>query len=472
MRIDHRSNRRARAPQGRLLRAAMAAAVVVVTATGCDLDRLLNVPDPAVATPGSIQTEASLPVLLAGAQGDFQVAFAGSGGSEGQVNMIGLFTDELHYTSTFPTRIDVDRRSINITNSTMEPIHRNLHRARTSAERAVAAYDEFSPQQIGRSTALNLHGFTYVLFAENYCSGVPFSTMTDAGDTEYGNQLTTVQMLESALASFDGALAGAAGTGAAAVQQRNLAHIGRARTLLNLNRRVDAAAAAAEVPTSFVALVEHSANSTRQQNAAYVYQYQGRRWSVADQKGANGMPFRSANDPRVPWVRGTGGLTNGFDNSPLFLQQKYTEFGAPVVLASGVEARLIEAEAALRAGSGQWLSILNALRASPPAGYYPVSRYPGIGALAPLSDPGSAAAREDLLFRERAFWLYLTSHRLGDLRRQIRQYGRTANQVFPTGEYGIWNPDKGGEYGPDVNLPVPFDEQNNPNFETCLDRNA
>jgi hypothetical protein len=28
-----------------------------------------------------------------------------------------------------------------------------------------------------------------------------------------------------------------------------------------------------------------------------------------------------------------------------------------------------------------------------------------------------------------------------------------------------------GTYGPDVNFPVPFDEQNNPNFVQCVDRN-
>jgi hypothetical protein len=60
------------------------AAAVLFTATACDLDRLLDVPDPAVATPGSLQSEASLPVLLAGAQGDFQVAFAGSGARKGR----------------------------------------------------------------------------------------------------------------------------------------------------------------------------------------------------------------------------------------------------------------------------------------------------------------------------------------------------------------------------------------------------
>jgi hypothetical protein len=37
--------------------------------------------------------------------------------------------------------------------------------------------------------------------------------------------------------------------------------------------------------------------------------------------------------------------------------------------------------------------------------------------------------------------------------------------VFPAGNYF-----KGGLYGTDVNFPVPFDEQNNPNFQQCLDR--
>ena len=31
----------------------------------------------------------------------------------------------------------------------------------------------------------------------------------------------------------------------------------------------------------------------------------------------------------------------------------------------------------------------------------------------------------DLLFSERAFWMFATGHRLGDMRRLIRQYGRT-----------------------------------------------
>ena len=79
--------------------------------------------------------------------------------------------------------------------------------------------------------------------------------------------------------------------------------------------------------------------------------------------------------------------------------------------------------------------------------------------LAPLTLEPTAAGQVDQLFHERAYWMYLTSHRLGDLRRLIKQYGRAVNAVFPNGLYF-----KGGTYGTDVNVPVPQQEQNNPNF--------
>ena len=79
------------------------------------------------------------------------------------------------------------------------------------------------------------------------------------------------------------------------------------------------------------------------------------------------------------------------------------------------------------------------------------------------------------MFRERAFWLYLTGHRLADLRRLVRQYNRSVDEVFPGGggaPYVIDGNDKGGNFGSDVNLPVPFSETNNPNFQDCLNRDA
>ncbi|HLA13508.1 MAG TPA: hypothetical protein VJZ25_00660, partial [Gemmatimonadaceae bacterium] len=81
--------------------------------------------------------------------------------------------------------------------------------------------------------------------------------------------------------------------------------------------------------------------------------------------------------------------------------------------------------------------------------------------------PITTTERENLLFKERAYSMWFTSHRLGDMRRLIRQYGRNSESVFPTGTYF-----KGGNYGPDVNVIISLDEKNNPSFTGCLDRNA
>jgi hypothetical protein len=73
-----------------------------------------------------------------------------------------------------------------------------------------------------------------------------------------------------------------------------------------------------------------------------------------------------------------------------------------------------------------------------------------------------------LLFNERAYWLFLTGHRQGDLRRLVRNYGRSQETVYPTGVYygGL------GFYGSDVDLPIPATEQVNPYYSGCFNREA
>ena len=60
--------------------------------------------------------------------------------------------------------------------------------------------------------------------------------------------------------------------------------------------------------------------------------------------------------------------------------------------------------------------------------------------------------------------MYFTSHRVGDLRRLVRQYNRAPNTVWPTGNYF-----KGGVYGTDQNLPPSQAERNNPDYKGCAD---
>lgn len=447
----------------RFLRTPALAAALVAVAAACGIDSLLEVEDPTVAAPGTVSTEEAAPTTLAAAIGSFQLAYSGApgGGSfiDSQITTSGTLTDEFHISESFPTRIDVDQRDTRFDNGTMLALYARLHTARRLAQFSADLHAEFpgTTNTAGHAHALNLAGFTYVLFGENYCSGVPFSGFDEVGAVDYGPPLSTEQIFGEAVALFNQALNAATAAGNA--DMANLARVGMGRAQLNLNDPAAAAATVADVPTDFVYRIFHSLGTSRQNNGIWGGNQNRRGISVSDSEGSTGLPYRSSADPRVPQRAGTGVQEVGFDNAtPLFLQLKYPAQSSSVILASGVEARLIQAEAQLRTG-GDWLGTLNTIRSTPPA-YYPVADYPGIDGLAALTDPGSDAARTNLLFTERAYWMWLTSHRLGDQRRLMRQYGFSdAEAGFPTGAYF-----RGGTYGDHVSMLVPFDELNNPLF--------
>lgn len=428
------------------------AALTLLGLTACE--GLLEVSDPDIVIPENVTGPAGAELYWAGAIGEFGDAFSTGGG--GQVMYVGMFTDEFHLSGTFPTRDEVDRREIDDQNGTMNGEYLDLHQARMSAENAVELMEQELPGDSRIAELYNLAGFSYVLFGENYCSGVPYSTAPLAGgDLTFGLQTTTAETFQLAVDRFTSARAATAGD----MDQEYLARIGEARVLMNTGSYAAAAALVATVPTTWEYLVRSKSGSDfGQRNAIYELNQSQRRWSVSDGEGGNGILWRTNTDVRVPWAD-NGNV--GFDEfTPLYEQLKYPSWEDDTPLASGIEARLIEAEDALNMGNpadGTWLTILNTLRSD-------------VG-LAALTDPGTAATRVDMFFEERARWLFATAHRLGDLRRLIRQYGRAADTVFPTGTFH-----KGGVYGPDVNFPISDQERENPNVpqegQICIDRSA
>lgn len=433
----------------------LAAAAMAAAVAGCSIDDILEVEDVDVATPGSLVGPEALPVVLGGAQAQFQSGYFGTGNvneSSGQIGYSGLLSDEIRSSDTFPTRNDIDQRKIQLDNSSNEAQFIALARARAAADLAVRRFEEFGADEPGLALAYSLDGFSTIMFGENYCSGVPFSTLTDAGNTEYGMPLTTVEIFERAVARFDAALAAPGIT----TEFENLALVGKARAHLNLGEYAEAAAAAAQVDAGFEYLVAASATTNRQNNGIWTFFQNTERFTLVDQEGGNGLDYLSSGDPRILWSDDAASA-EGFDGETDYKEQLlYPTRDADVPLATWTEAQLIVAEAQLEGSvtTGNWLATLNAIRVAN-------------GMAGDLVDPGTPAAQVDLVFRERAFWLFLTSHRLGDLRRLVRQYGRGSETVFPTGE---WH--KGGPYGPDVNMPVPIVEENNPNFNGCLTRDA
>lgn len=374
---------------------------------------------------------------------------SGVGSSSGSIGAAGDPTDE---------------RRLDETTTGTEP-YRGLQLVRGSTAEAIGLLQSYAPETSPalRGEMIALQGYAELLLAELYCSGVPLSTLDFQGDFTYEPSSTTTEVSQHAVALFDSALA----ISSDSPSVMWLASVSKGRALLDLGQYAQAAQAVAAVPDTFqyrVPMVVPSQGGTIFQN-----------YSVASNEGVNGLPFSATNDPRA---RVTSAGNNPF-NVPLFRPAKYPLGSTtPVALASGVEARLIEAEAALHATPNDltWLTILNTLRTTctdamscptpAPAGTG------GVTGLPPLSDPGavggSDTARVRVLFTERAYWLFLTGHRQGDLRRLVRNYDRPQQAVYPTGPYfgGF------GFYGNDVNLPIPAGERDNPLFHGCLNREA
>jgi starch-binding outer membrane protein, SusD/RagB family len=350
--------------------------------------------------------------------------------------------------------------------------YRNLNRVRVLAEAAIAALRQYKPTpatNIGRMFAFI--AYVETLIGEHYCNGTPISDL-QGSTVVAGEPISNDSMLALALTNTDSAVVNLGGGDSAVVAQ--FIQVIRGRALLDRGQFVAAAAAVAGVPDNFHYDVEYSIVAG--DNQIWALNSNARRYTVGDVEGVNGLNYRSALDPRIPTRRGPDRI---FDTAfPLqVLRQGIYGRESRIKIASGIEARLIEAENALRAGDAvTWLAKLNQLRGSTPAAlallpvpvdtsYRPVANTP----LAVLADPGASAGdtlRIKLMFRERAFWMFSTGHRLGDMRRLMRQYGRTEAQVYPI---GAWF--KGGNYGDAIQMPVPFDEQNNPNFVRCSDRN-
>lgn len=452
-------------------------ACLILSLAACDIDKTLAVKDPDVAPPSSLVDITVLPTLRASTISDLQVAM-GAGGEDGVVTESALLGDEFTWAETFPTRGEMDQRNINPINATLSVVYNSLQRARATADRTSAAYNALQRSNPQRSETQAIAAFTYIMLAEMYCNGVPVSDF-DVSTTSFklGVPQTGAQLFTTALAKLDSARVDLDSTLAVNAPIVNLIRVGRGRALLNLNRSADAAAAVTLVPTAYRYTLFHSENTGRQNNGIFLPTLNFPRFSVSGAEGTNGLRYRlDSADARVYAPRGRGiafSPSVGADNStPMFVQTKYANRSATLIFADGIEARLIEAENLARSG-GAYLPILNTLRTSlptllvaPPGPATLLLNAPVVAALPALVAPATADDQISQVFQERAYWLFLTGHRLGDMRRLIKHIGRNAESVFPSGNYF-----KGGAYGVDVNFPVPFQELNNPNFTQCLDRN-
>jgi hypothetical protein len=285
-----------------------------------------------------------------------------------------------------------------------------------------------------------IKGYIYIFFGEFYCSGVPFGQAAYGGGLVYGTPRSTQQMLEDAVAQFDTAIAQSADS----ARIRQLAMVGRGRALLDLGRFADAQAAVAAVATDYQYEIKYNSTSPNYVDPTFFDQV------VGDHEGSNGLAFASAGDSRVTVA-------------PNGRPSKFIPNTLPVMLADGIEARLIEAEAKLQANDAAgWAATLNDLRAT--------ASIPALSA--DSTTTASATLRQDVMFRERAFWMYGTGHRQGDLRRLIRQYHRTVDTVYPKGTHAVIAGPFNVYFSTVVVDPPRGEATTNPNYKGCLNHDA
>ncbi len=377
---------------------------------------LLDVSNPDIVPPEGLNGTAALPTIRAGAIGDLHIAYTGSGAqgsggtTEGVILLGGMLADELINTETFPDRILADARRPQRESVTLTNVFRNVHRARRAAEVAAGKFRTYSPDttlDAGLAEMLSLAGYAYVFLAENYCSGVAVSTVNANGSFTYGDPLTSAQVLDTALNRFQQALMAALALDtvkafavgdssllksirASRTNMSSLARVGIGRVLLDMGNASAADTAVAAVATTFAYLIQHDLNTTRQQNGVFNGVRKFKRYGVPDVEGRVGLAWRSLTDPRTPSFR-TPATNLGFDGStPQWDQNRYVDEKAATPLASGLEARLIHAEAALlRGDTATYLSTLNALRSTPPS--YILSGTAVLAAIAPaLTSPADS----------------------------------------------------------------------------------
>lgn len=266
-----------------------------------------------------------------------------------------------------------------------------------------------------------------------------------------GPELSKTELWNEAKSRFDVAVTAA--TAAGDNTTRNLALVGRARTLLNLGQVAAAGADAALVTAGFVVNASALATGTnRQQNLVFVHT-QVSNFSSVDPSFV-GLTFGGVADPRVSVTVTSPPVIGSDGNTVMRRVNKYASRGAPIPIARYNEARLILAEADVAAGDLQGaVDIINALHTA--AG---LPAYDGTGQ--------TAAQVLAQVIEERRRELFLEGQRLGDMNRYRLPRLPADGTPFPNG--GVFGsaacPGADAQGYPFGFLLPDIERQNNPNI--------
>lgn len=476
-----------------MFRRALVAGVMVASVaafSACNTERILDATDPDLINPENLNSPDGAEAVRVGAMRRWVFTTAGpnANGQESTWLFGGLLVDEWATASTFVQNDEVDQRRASSANATVTFGFRSLNRVRTAVNQALPLMRQYRATEVTKLAELYYaRAFAEMQLALDFCNGIPLSDAS-AGDgvITYSDPISVDSIFKLAIISADSGIALATATDTQTVAILRGLRVIKARALMGIGGPTGAglanfnAAAAlvtpANVPSTFT--YRHTFSTTVGTNGIWGQPRSNRRYSVGDSAEgnarnilvANNIPFFYSNDDRVRGlftITVTGTRTDTTRSQDGLTNSRITNIydqTTAVDISNGIDARLIEAEVQLANGNAAgMLATLNALRAAPQTlGTFTTNP----ANLPPLVLPATLAAQQDLLFREAAFWQFSRGHRLGNVRRLVRQYGRAATSVYPEGNHF-----RGTTYGTDKTLLVPQQEQNNPKWTGCTNNN-
>lgn len=366
----------------RRIRRSGAILLLLLTTAACD--SLLTVDNPSSILEEDLNSETAVAAVAAGVAGDFNEAYTET------ALWAALLSDEMIHTGTAPAERNASLGEVAVEDAS----YSELAAARWVADDAVRRFGEVLADADSRSETASARiygGFALLLLADNFCE-VPL---------DGGSPQAPAATYAEAEQRFTQGLSIAAAANDPGLQQR--AYVGRARARLMLGQYEGARADARQVPDGFVFESIHSEAPASQQNAFPSRTIaEIRREISVHPRIYNDARFQ--NDPRVPFID-RGGLFLGVDGSTQFVEQrKYLERSAAMEISSWQEARLIEAEAAVRLEDPTTaVELINEVRAA--------------AGLDAYSGAVTDAAIMDQIAYERTAELFLEGQRLNDMRR-------------------------------------------------------
>jgi hypothetical protein len=411
-------------------------ALAALGAAACDTDRLLQVETPSRLAEQAFLVPQNAALITSSAVADFECALGA------HIVTSGLAAGELHDATQTAARWTYDRRDVQPVEAQYSTatcvaigVYTPIATARFSADQALRLLNGWTDQQVANrqrliTTAAAFAGYSMVLMAEDFCTGA----------IDNGAELTTEQMLDTAIARFTVAI-----TTAQAINEvnlLNLARVGRARARLGRGDLAGAAADAALVPVGFVYNASSDVNAERRNNR--VFQQNNQALSVTVGADYRNLTVGGQADPRVQVVNRN--QTAADQVNRLFTQTKYTGLSAAIPIATGIEAQLILAEAQALGptpNAAAATATLNALRAR-------------AGVNLPALTAAEQANLRATIFEERRRELFLQGNRHFDIRRGNLAQSPAAGTAYP----------KGGSYGTQRCWPLPDVERAaNPNID-------